>query len=183
MGRGGVAPPPAGFGVLRTGLRDGGRAHGLRALEASLGGHAPDAPGSQVCPRGGALAGPGTWWAGLSACSSLAGVGVRRPLGECLLPQPFAASVAADRSDPTLGSQRGWGRWGRGGRQEAWVESRVGGFSFLLTFQQKSGSPGLSPQGRVALRVPVLWSGSCRPQSPSGLEGFAVSSGGWRFSE
>lgn len=81
VGRGGVAPPPAGFGVLRTGLRDGGRAHGLRALEASLGGHAPDAPGSQVCPRGGALAGPGTWWAGLSARSSLAAVGVRRPLG------------------------------------------------------------------------------------------------------
>lgn len=69
-GRGGVTPPPAGFGVLRTSLQGGGRAHGLQAMEASLGSHAP---GSQVCPWGGALMHPGVWWAGLTARSSSSG--------------------------------------------------------------------------------------------------------------
>ena len=55
------------------------------------------------------------------------------------------------------------------GREEAWVESLLGGF-FLLTFQQQSGSPGLSPQVRVAVRgcAPFLWSRSYQPQSLSG---------------
>lgn len=90
VGRGGVTPPPAGFGVLRIGLQDRGRAHGLPAMEASLGVYAQ---GSQVCPPGGALVGPG----GLASLHArLAAVGVRRALGESLLPQPFfAASVVA----------------------------------------------------------------------------------------
>lgn len=148
-------------------------------MEASLGIYAQ---GSQVCPPGGALMGPGAWWAGLAARWSSSGGCEKTPGGisasSALLCSLGGSSAQdRDRSDPTRGGQRGWGRRGRGGRQEAWVGSPLGGFSFLLTFQQKSGSPGLSPQVHVAARGcgPFLWSGSSRLQSPSGSRVWRVS--------
>lgn len=154
-GEGRAALLPQGLEFWRTASRDGGRGPWLACAGGQLGWPRPDAPGSQVCPRVWAPRVPGPGWAGLSAAESSSS-GREKTSGGMSASSALAASVAADRSGPTLEVSCSGGGGAEGQTGIVGVESRVGGFSFLLTFQQKSGSPGLSPQGRVAVRASVL---------------------------